>query len=168
MALDAGVITYQMPAINATTSATPAVSLPVVFTGTGIIGGFYINENMVLEEFGLTASVAGTTTAIVMKLQLCRDTQIGNAADIVGIAPPGSATTSALLTAPSVTLAVGTTLVKRYNFQLAKGDIVLINQTVAATAAKGFTYMKGYPSGETTLPTKLQATTVISTLLSTT
>src|SRR5262249_30680635 len=103
----------------------------------------------------------------VFKLQLCRDTQIGNAVDIVGSTPTGG-TASALCTAPSATTAVGTTLIKRYNFHLNKGDFVLFNVTTAPTAAGGYFFAKCALAGEPVLTSKLQGATTVSEVLSTT
>ena len=173
MAIDAGIITYQMPAMNGTASATPAVGNVITFVGAAIKGGFMTTEDMDLVEAGVVYAVAATS-AVVFKLQLCRDTQIGNAVDILGL-PIVNPTTgvvtaaSASCTAPAATTAVGSTLSKRYNFRLAKGDVVLFNVTTgAAGAGQGYFYAKCYPRGETTLPTKLQGATVVSTLASTT
>ena len=166
MAIDAGLQSYQVPSMNNVTSATPAVSLLVTFVGTGVKGGFLVNEDCDLVEAGATYAIAGTTTAMVFKLQLCRDTQIANAVDIVGLAVGGA--TSALCTAPAAVTAVGTTINKRYNFRLSKGDVVLFNVTTAPTAAGGYFYANCYPRGEISLPTKLQGTTVVSTVASST
>ena len=166
MALDAGTHLFIIPDPTAA-SATPAVSNDMALTGTGVLGGFFVGEDMTIEEFAITFTTAGSATALVAKLQLCRDTQLANAADIAGV-PIGTAAASALLTAPSATAAVGTTIVKRYNFQLRKGDFVVINQTTGTTGGNGYATIKCYPSGESLLGTKLQASTVVSTLASTT
>lgn len=169
MALDAGTHLFIIPDPTAA-SATPAVSNDVALTGTGVLGGFFVGEDMTIEEFAVTFTTAGSATALVAKLQLCRDTQLANAADIVGlpVTLTAGSTGSALMTAPSATAAVGTTIVKRYNFQLKKGDFVVINQTTGTTGGNGYFTIKCYPSGEALLGTKLQSTTVVSTLASTT
>jgi hypothetical protein len=166
MALDAGTHLYIVPDPTAA-SATPAAANLITFVGAAVKGGFLVTEDMDLEEAGAVYAVAATS-AVVFKLQVCRDTQLANAADILGV-PVGSAAASASATAPAATTAIGSTLVKRYNFRLRKGDFVLFNVTTgAAGAGQGYFYAKCYPAGEPVLGTKLQGSTVVSTFASST
>src|SRR4030095_10177617 len=146
MAMDGGVISYQIPTPT-TTGATPALSNLITFVGAAVKGGFLVAEDSDLVEVVAVYAVAATS-AVVFKLQVCRDTQIGNAADIVGL-PIVNPTTgvvtagSASCTPPAATAAVGSMLSKKYNFRLKKGDFVLINVTTgAAGAGQGYWIVK--------------------------
>lgn len=172
MALDAGYNTYVTPTPT-TTGATPALTNLITFVGAAVKGGFLVTEDGDIVEAGAVYAVAATS-AVVFKLQVCRDTQIANAADILGV-PLVNPTTgvvtaaSASCTAPAATTAVGSIVVKRYNFRVKKGDFILVNVTTgAAGAGQGYFFCKVALCGESTLITKLQGATTVSELLSST
>lgn len=167
MAVDAGNFYAVIPDPTAT-SATPALGNDITLASGAVIGGFLVPEDMDLVEASVTFTTAGTTTPLVWKLSVCRDTLLANAADISGVIPEGGTAASALCTAPSATVAIGTTITKRYNYRLRKGDFVIITITTATTAGTGYFIVKCNPAGETKLGTKLQSTTTVSQLASTT
>lgn len=172
MAIDAGSFYFVIPDSTAT-SATPALSNDITLASAAVVGGFFVPENMTLVRGGVTFTTAGTTTALVWKASVCRDTLLANAVDIAGLPiineSTGAVTAASVsCTAPAAAIPIGTTISKPYNYQLYKGDFVVVTITTATTAGTGYFSFKCVPSGDPKLGSKLQSTTVVAEYLSTT